>query len=63
MTPTEPGTYKMSGSVNIASDVSLDFKSQGLMKAKGMRWRKDGRYAEGVELNGPSIESFLRENS
>ncbi len=56
MAPTAPGTYKMAGSVEIASDIQLDFKAKGLMTAKEMRWKKNESFGEGIDFDGKEID-------
>jgi hypothetical protein len=60
MTPNEPGTYKMSGWVDIADNVLFDFKAKALITATGTKWRKDGSIGEGAAMDGPAIDTFLR---
>jgi hypothetical protein len=60
MTTPGPGTYKMSGWVEIATNVLFDFKAKAVITATGYRWRNDGSIGEGAAMDGPAIDSFLK---
>ena len=55
MVPSNPGTYKMSGWVDIVENMELDFKAKALVTAKGTRFNSYGKPVEGAKMDSAAV--------
>ena len=59
MTPSQPGTYKMSGWVDMVEKMELNFIAQATVTAKGTRFNSYGQAVDSANMDATAVESFL----